>query len=249
MKPQTVSTLYPLVAMSSLLMACASDLALEEDDLGTAQLEAGTANALTQNALTQNALISGALSDPRSREFLKYVVSCALAPDQQIDLTIDGVVHSFHGELGLARDWGLTGGECGSACQAWVSGCVLSRVNYLGVPVDISLRGDHPELKTSTAERVAYPNPEAAYYGNVFTSPQKRYACTAPGSTLISRVCGPNYLSDCVMTIVGDCDESCNAASSSDGHFRVCHDSGKLPDATYPAGTEIFAAPVTVFRQ
>jgi hypothetical protein len=207
-----------------------------------------TQNALTQNALTQNALTSGALTDPSSLQLLKYVVSCALAEDQQLNLTIDGVAYSFPGQLGLASGWGLTGGRCDDKCQATVSSCVLARVNYLGVPVDISLRGNS-KLKTSAAERVAYPNAEAAYYGNIFTSPQKRYACTAPGSTLISRVCGPDYLAGCVMTIVGDCEEACDSVDSKDGYFKKCHDSVRLSEDEYPAGTESFKNAVTVFRQ
>src|SRR5580765_4195912 len=40
-----------------------------------------SANALSANALSANALTASALRDPLAREFLKYVVSCALDED------------------------------------------------------------------------------------------------------------------------------------------------------------------------
>ena len=43
-----------------------------------------TANALTANALTANALTANGLRDPLAREFLKYVVSCALDEDDSV---------------------------------------------------------------------------------------------------------------------------------------------------------------------
>src|SRR4051812_30644705 len=46
------------------------------------------ANALPANALTANALTAGALADPLARELLKYIVSCALPADAEIDLTV-----------------------------------------------------------------------------------------------------------------------------------------------------------------
>src|SRR5215471_13409820 len=49
-----------------------------------------TANALTANALTANALTANGLRDPLTREFLKYVVSCALDDGQSLAMSIDG---------------------------------------------------------------------------------------------------------------------------------------------------------------
>src|SRR4051794_19334840 len=65
-----------------------------------------SANALSANALSANALTSTALQDPLARQFLKYVVSCALPVDQIINMTIDGSEYKFPGGLGLAPDWG-----------------------------------------------------------------------------------------------------------------------------------------------
>src|SRR3954453_3276683 len=48
-----------------------------------------SANALSANALSANALTASALRDPLAREFLRYVVSCALPDDKTITLRID----------------------------------------------------------------------------------------------------------------------------------------------------------------
>ncbi len=203
-----------------------------------------TTNALTTNALTTNALISQALTDPNAREVLKYIVSCALPVGAQIS-TPTG---NYEGALGLAPQWGKPNGRCDESCQEWVSGCVLSRVDYAGVHVPISVRGQHKALATSAQERRDYPNREATYYGNIFKAPQLRFACLTPGATEIPRVCGPS-LASCVMTITGYCNEVCERPTS-DGAFRNCRapvsdDDDRDCDDD---GTE-FHGSVTVFLQ
>src|SRR4051795_3658836 len=79
-----------------------------------------TANALTANALTANALTANGLRDPLGREFLKYVVSCALDEDDSVSFRVDGTKYVFPGSLGLAPDWGNNHGSCDGECQRWV---------------------------------------------------------------------------------------------------------------------------------
>jgi hypothetical protein len=206
-----------------------------------------TANALTANALTANALTAGALTDPDARSLLKYVVGCALPAGSQIDLTIGGVTYSFEGQLGLAARWGKPGGSCDASCRAWVSGCVLSRVNHLGVPVPISVRGENPQLSSTLVERQSYPRREATYYGDVFSSPQKRYACLSPGATADTRVCGSS-LDGCVMTFVGACDDACDGVRG-DGSFPNCRSAVRDAHGHFPPGASSYPGSVTVFLQ
>jgi hypothetical protein len=126
----------------------------------------------------------------------------------------------------------------------------LSRVNYLGVSVPISLRADHPALATDADERRIYPNREATYYGDIFSYPQKRFACKSPGSTLISRVCGGDgsTTSGCIVSVVGDCDKACDGVTS-DGAFTSCHDAPRDTMGVYPSGAQLFPGSVTVYRQ
>jgi hypothetical protein len=186
-----------------------------------------TPNALTANALTANALTANGLGDPNSRELLKYVVSCALTADEHIDVTVEGVTYSFDGQLGLAPEWGEPDGHCGKACQGWVSACVLARVDFLGQPREISLRGQNQGLEVTSSECSAYTQREATYYGNVFASPQQRFACLSPGQTQDTRVCGPS-IDGCVVNVVGACDDVC-------GHQR---DDGSFPDCRAPDGDD-----------
>ena len=55
-------------------------------------------------------------------------------------LTAGGV--TFEGVTGVAPGWGVDGARCDGTCQQWVSACVISRINFLGVHVELSQRGD-----------------------------------------------------------------------------------------------------------
>ena len=102
---------------------------------------------LGSNALISNALISNALrpdghtEGELARQFLSYAYSCAMPLGATLDLKIDGQDRgTLHGALGLAPQWGEPGGSCDETCQRWVTACLLSRTNFWGVPVKISLR-------------------------------------------------------------------------------------------------------------
>jgi len=257
------SLLFPALSLTACASATGLELEDEEEDLATVQQAESTSNSLTSNSLTSNSLtsnsltsnsltsnsltsnsltsnslISGALiNDGPSRDVLRYIVSCALPKGAQIDINLGGTPYTFYGDIGLAPYWGNNGGFCDANCRHWISACVLSRVNYLGLPVAISIRGSLPVLAASPAEKLSYPNPEATYYGNIFVSPQVRYACKAPGSTLISRVCGPTT-TGCVMDVLGDCPNFCRSVRA-DGSYPNCDNEN---------GSQ-FPGTITVFRQ
>jgi hypothetical protein len=198
-----------------------------------------TANALTANALTANALTANGLKDPLSRMFMKYVVSCALPEEQTLSMSIDGKTYKFPGSLGLAPQWGKAGGKCDESCQRWVSACVLSRVDFLGVEMPISIRGVHPALRVGLREFFEYTDDEATYFGNVLTEDKEMYACLAPNEKQIERVCGDS-IANCPMKVVGSCAKACTGRELSGG-FMDCSSSGK---AKKP---ETFRESVTVF--
>jgi hypothetical protein len=198
-----------------------------------------TANALTANALTANALTANGLRDPLGREFLKYVVSCALDEDDSVSVRVDGKKYEFPGSLGLAPDWGKSHGTCDGECQRWVSACVLARVDAAGIKRLISIRGDHPALRPEDKELRRYTDREATYYGNVFLRNQPRYLCLSPGKTSDERVCGDS-LRDCPMTVVGSCDDAC----ADEGNYRAfedCSDRGRARRGTvYHESIKVF---------
>lgn len=199
-----------------------------------------TANSLTANSLTANSLTANALRDPLSREFLKYVVSCALDDGQSLSMKIDGVTYTFAGSLGLAPEWGRSRGSCDGSCQRWVTACVLARVDFLGVKREISIRGDNDVLDPDWHEIHDFPIREASYFGNLFVEGKPRFLCLSPGQTGDDRVCGPS-LASCPMTVVGDCDDACDH-----GPFRSftdCSDAGRKDRG------HTYAESITVFLQ
>jgi hypothetical protein len=198
-----------------------------------------TANALTANALTANALTANGLRDPLAREFLKYVVSCALDDDDSVSMRVDGVKYTFPGELGLAPEWGKKNGSCDGECQRWVSACVLARVDAAGVKRMISIRGDNKALKPDGQELRTYTDREATYFGNVFIRNQPRFLCLSPDKTNDQRVCGDS-MRDCPMTVVGSCDHACGDTDRY-GSFDDCSDRGSANRGT------IYHEAITVF--
>jgi hypothetical protein len=198
-----------------------------------------SANALSANALSANALTATALKDPMAREFLKYVVSCALPDDEVIKMTIDGQSYSFPGSLGMEPQWGERGGSCDESCQRWITACVLARVDFLGVERPISVRGLNQGLKTTGKEAKDYPVREATYFGNVFAPGKPLYACLSPDQTTDVRVCGDD-MKNCPMQVVGSCAKAC-AVEGKFGQFDFCSTSGK---ALHP---ETYLESVTVF--
>jgi len=97
---------------------------------------------------------------------LTYLARCAIPEGDVLVAEVDGVHHEFPGRLGLAPEWQR--GPCDTACQRWVSACLLAHGNALGVEVPISLRGHHPALATTADERAGFPVQEGAFYGNLF---------------------------------------------------------------------------------
>jgi len=202
-----------------------------------------TSNVLTSNVLTSNVLTSNALKDPDARELLSHIVSCALTDDQSVTITVEGTTYTYQGAIGLAPEWGEANGRCDQTCQQWVSGCLIARLDYLGVEREISIRGASHALKTSHQERQAYPVYEATYYGNVFQSPQIIYGCLLPWQTSDERVCGPS-LTSCAVHFTGDCFTNCDFPLA-DGAFPNCRDKPWWePGATsYVGSVTVFLAP------
>jgi hypothetical protein len=151
--------------------------------------------------------------------------------------------YTFAGALGIAPAWGASdAASCDATCQQWVSACVISRVNYLGVHVPLSLRGANPALALADGEATNYPNREATYFGNVFTSPQQIYGCQTTGDnlSLIDRPCGHGAdTTGCVITVVGDCGSVCTVNDPTTGYYGTCTAAG----TTYAPAVTVYRLP------
>jgi hypothetical protein len=205
-------------------------------------VDALTSGPLTGEALMNNPITSGTLEDPLTIQVLQYVVSCALAPSQSVDLTVSGQNMSLNGEIGLATHWAHPNGSCDKTCQEWVSACVLARLDFLGQHVNISVRGDTPQLDACPKEIAEFSVREATYYGNVFSSPQQRYACLSPKQTDISRVCGSTD-NGCVVDVLGSCPKFCEKPTK-DGAFQDCRaGDGDWDDPEWHGSVTVFLKP------
>ena len=176
------------------LTACAADLEPEPelDETEAQSYNAQSYNALVRNALTANREarvlmidvplatesydgslpeLADQLHDATTREFMSYLVSCALAPDQVVmyEDRFDLRTYKWKGSLGLCTSW--NDGPASSACQEVVSSCLLARNNAFGRRVAISLRGPDEfgdPLPLGPTEIADFQWREGAFFGNLF---------------------------------------------------------------------------------
>lgn len=142
-----IETNVPRVAANAL-----SPATLSGSGLTTSTLDAAAAAAMGQTA--------------SARDVLAYAAGCALGADQSLTYTVDGVGHTLQGAMAIAPAWtdrALTASEA-----AWVSACVLARVNETSTVVQISERGAQSGLATTAEEEAAYQIEEGAFWGNLF---------------------------------------------------------------------------------
>jgi hypothetical protein len=235
-------------------MGCIAVAGEEGEALGWASSEAVIGNALSANALSANALSANALSanalsanalspgtlgvfqapgadGDLSRRFLRYTVSCALAPSSSFWFSWTdsaGTVHneSYPGELGLAPGWAT--GSLGTAGEQMVSACLAARTNWYGVSVTISMRSAQDPLRTLTTddERAEFGVLEGTFWGNLFSSTPHLSACyddrNVESSRDARRDCAAGHVSatgaiqECGMIhIVGACAHTCRLLNAS----------------------------------
>lgn len=211
--------------------------ALDEPDLGvsaqdlTAQNKLATnklaANKLAANKLAANKLAAAAFASGTSgqplldtadgRDVLTYLLQCALGPTQSLTLADStGVSWTFTGQIGVAPAWttrALTVSE-----QRWTTACLLSRVNYYGVAVNLSLQGTLPVLKTTAADK-PYTSLDGAFYGNLFDpAGPLMYACDGPSTSTVRICADPDPATNgtktmCGFVATGSCGSACSLTS------------------------------------
>jgi hypothetical protein len=171
------SSRFVLASLAILLATgCAAPAGNDAADeaTGEAQEAQNTHNSLLPQALFQSTIaanpfalatlassgLQSAMNDPFMRQqlhgdpggaMMSYLVSCALGPGQTITASdpFDGTAYAWSGDVGLCPSW--QSGAPSDACRQAVSGCILARVNAVGVRVPVSLRGAGLPLRTAMA--------------------------------------------------------------------------------------------------
>jgi hypothetical protein len=145
-------------------------------------------------------------------------VSCALEPDVEAVITVQGREHRFRGGEALAPAWAER--PMSDSEQRWVSACLLARTNAFGERVPVYLHsGAGPVAEPARARDGAgeFRLFEGMFFGNVFAEPPQAFACHGPANTaalaagvLSRRACarpleahGP---SACGFVVTGACD-------------------------------------------
>lgn len=181
-------------------------------------LAVGNGLSLSNGLAYSNGLSAsnGFMTHSAGRQLIKYIVECALPSGDY--LSKNGYI--FYGKIGLAPEWKY--GSCGTACQEWVSACLLARTNEYGLTVNIDMRADDPAIGTAPGNW-SFTEQEGAFFGNLFRSPPVAYSCRGPdwlNAYYHWRDCtwdGTN----CGMKNVnyGDCYQYCYGVYASDGSF------------------------------
>ncbi|WP_437275086.1 hypothetical protein WME90_27980 [Sorangium sp. So ce375] len=219
------------------------------------------ANSLRLNSLRLNGLPMGALQpnylDPNARsaikdpgpngtlarEVVRYVVSCALRPDQSFSFSwtdSGGVVHPevYHGELGIAHWWAYGPISNDQFPQRHVTACLAARTNWYGTSVMVSLRNTEPSMDSTASEISTYSVREGAFWGNIFASTPYVRACYSPagvtrarqalrecaaGHVSVDPATGATTTQGCgPIVILGSCDTLCNGVDAVKGFYRGC---------------------------
>ena len=204
-------------------------------------------NSFSQNSFSQNALSDGLMPDGRLsldtdgldmssaevREVAKYLARCALAPEDVLVATVDGIEYEFPGLLSVAPEWkdeALT-----PESEEAMTACLMAHVNDFAIPVHISLRGIGQSV---TEEEIArFPWNEGTFFGNVFADAPTKYACSGddapdfelgfphPAGDRLLRRCidvdeGDGTTTRCGFEYVGSCSDICDTYV--DGNYTDC---------------------------
>lgn len=194
-------------------------------------------------ALLSSALLDGtpgrAVNAPRkveSEELGRYLAGCALGEGESITLDVGGKKKVFRGQFGFAADF--WSGTPSVEEQRWMTACLAARTNLWGERVLVALRGPHPGSKSATTPAGELTVQEGAFFGNLFGSPARAFACTGEHEAdaspdLARRVCsepeGSSTRTRCGFAYAGRCADVCELDRATGAYLR-CRGRGEIYD-------------------
>lgn len=164
---------------------------------------------------------------------MKYVVKCAAPAGTKVNYTAtNGVNYLWAGELGVAPQWFNKTRTTVDATtlateQRRVTACLLGLTNSIGQSVQISATG--LGIALTSGETSTFPNKEGRFFGNIFLTTPKVYACAIMQNAFCDgagvscpvtqgRTCAADPVG-CAMTGRGTCASACSGTNctGSDG--------------------------------
>jgi hypothetical protein len=186
-----------------------------------------TTNGLLGNGLTNTTLASAAFGSwfeqnlDRAPAFMEYAVRCAVPEGQTRTYTRAGTstTYTWAGGLGLAPSW-ASGSAATLVEQQVVSACLAAHTNKFGVHITLAMMGTNSQgvaLTVTAADQSTYSEPEACFFGNVFTTTGTLYAANDRKALKMAestpRACGLSsraISTDCQpINHVGSCSSYC----------------------------------------
>ena len=193
----------PAVALVALLpLGCAmADIGEGEEEPGLEEIEFAADNGIfldnglnLANGLNLGNGITGPYYAPPSgsgleqwidvdpgmrKKVLRYLVECALPAGLPVQLQYRGALETLgYGIAGLGPS--LQTGPMSEVDQERVTACMLARMNGTGRTVQINMfgpMGAGSGFETAGAADQAFPVLEAAFWGNLFATVPRAYAC------------------------------------------------------------------------
>src|SRR6185503_10953656 len=125
------------------------------------------------STITGLSTTTGLMTTAEGRKTVEYLVRCALPSTRKITKAYAGVTYTFAGGIGVAPEWET--GSCGTACQEWISACMLAHVNTKGQHIGLWMVGSNPALGWGYTSD--YPFQEGSFFGNIFVDPPVANYC------------------------------------------------------------------------
>jgi len=165
------------------------------------------------------------------RDVLQVMVECALSSGTTIkdwsDVTqtlLGPFPKQYSGELGIAPGW--RNGPLSTSEKAYVTACMMQKMNVYGATINILLSGATPALTHDVATYLTWSYGDNSVWGNLFDSTNSLpsgsgngamnaftpSSCTynagvCPNANAMLRVCDTV---DCGLNSMGDCDNAAN---------------------------------------
>lgn len=99
---------------------------------------------------------------------LKDLIECALPRTDSVYDPVSGKLYS--GWWGLAPSWVASSLVTNPGVQKWMTGCMIARLNNMGLHVDVLLEGNYMPIQVNPAYNALYGFQESTVDGNMFTS-------------------------------------------------------------------------------